>query len=336
LKNRVIIIVFVLLLIGVGSFVYYGQHKVRTATLYYSGTIETTQSELSFQASGRVEKIFIDEGQAVNEGQNLAELDQTSYRARYEEAKAQLTKAEKELKRVETFLEVYEKTLPADVMRAEAGVVSSKALAEEAVRNKERYDVLYQKQVVSRNEWETFRLKYETAAAQLSEAEAILKQARGNLKKIDATRREIEVAKAQYDAARATVDYAAVQLKYTLLTAPFNGIITSRNMEIGEVVTTGREVLSLADLSKVELKIYVGETEIGNIKQGQKADVTIDTFPDKVFQGTVSFVSSEAEFTPKIIQTHKERVKLVYLVKITVPNPELELKPGMPADAWLR
>jgi HlyD family secretion protein len=107
-------------------------------------------------------------------------------------------------------------------------------------------------------------------------------------------------------------------------------------VEPGEVVSPGQEVLSLSDLSVVDLKIFVDETEIGKITPGQKVEVKIDTFPDKVYTGQVAFISPEGEFTPKIIQTRKERVKLVYLVKITLPNPNVELKSGMPADAWFR
>jgi len=92
----------------------------------------------------------------------------------------------------------------------------------------------------------------------------------------------------------------------------------------------------MADLSRVDLKVFVGETEIGKIKPGQPVDVKTDTFPDKTYTGRVAFISPQAEFTPKIIQTHKERVKLVYLVKVSIPNPDLELKSGMPADAWFR
>jgi HlyD family secretion protein len=95
-------------------------------------------------------------------------------------------------------------------------------------------------------------------------------------------------------------------------------------------------VLSIADLSTVDLKVFVAETEIGRIAPGQAALVKIDTFPEKTYAGRVAYISPQAEFTPKIIQTHKERVKLVYLVKISVPNPDLELKSGMPADAWFR
>jgi HlyD family secretion protein len=110
----------------------------------------------------------------------------------------------------------------------------------------------------------------------------------------------------------------------------------SKNVEPGYVVSPTRQVFTLSDLSKVKLKIFVDETEIGNVKPGQSVDVKTDTFPDKVYKGSVSYISPEGEFTPKIIQTHKERVKLVYLVQVTIPNPKHELKTGMPADAWLR
>ncbi len=154
--------------------------------------------------------------------------------------------------------------------------------------------------------------------------------------RIDAARKDIDAARAATAAARAAVDQASIQLQYTRLKAPSAGVITSRNIEPGEVVTPGREVLTLSQLDTVDLKIFVEETEIGRVKPGQKADVRVDTFPGKLFSGTVTFISPEGEFTPKIIQTKKERVKLVYLVKISIPNPAMELKSGMPADAWLR
>jgi HlyD family secretion protein len=127
-----------------------------------------------------------------------------------------------------------------------------------------------------------------------------------------------------------------IQLEYTKLKAPGPGIVTSKNVEPGEVVSPGEEVATVADLAAVTLKIFVDETEIGRVKPGQKADVSIDTFPGKTFSGSVAFISPEGEFTPKIIQTKKERVKLVYLVKVSIANPALEMKSGMPADARLR
>jgi len=388
LKKRIVVIIFFFLLFGAGILVYLGQRNVQQRELYYSGTIEAKHAELGFQVSGRIRDVLADEGQLVEKDQPLAVLDQSEYQARHEQAKAHLESFIKNLQRLEVVLEVYEKSLPDEVARAEAGVkvllsqlqeleagyreqdikrarlvfLTSRDIMEEAGKNKARYDKLFQKGIVSEKEWDAIKLKYETASkefekakealemlregvreetiqtawARLAEGKAIVKQAGSNLKKIDAAEKEVEAARAQVQAARSAVDLAKIHLKYTLLRAPFKGIITSRNIEPGEVVLPGREVMTLSDFSTVELKIFVGETEIGKVKPGQRVEVRVDSFPDKVYRGKVSFISPEGEFTPKIIQTHQERVKLVYLVKVSIPNPDLELKSGMPADAWLR
>jgi HlyD family secretion protein len=387
-RKRLVIIIFFLLLFGVGIFVYLGQQNVQFRELYYSGTIEARNAELAFQVSGRIIETLVNEGQLVERDQTLAVLDKSEYQARYEQAKAHVESSFKNLQKAETVLEVYKETLPDDVARAEAGVkvllsqlqeleagsreqeierarlayLTAKDIMEEAKKNKERFKKLFEKALVSEKQWDTVRLKYETALkeferaketlglltegvrketiqtarARVAEGRAVLKQAQGNLKRIDAAEREVEVALAQVKAARSELKLAETQLAYTHLSAPFKGIITSRNVELGEVVLPGREVFSLSDLSSVDLKIFVDETEIGKVKPGRRVEVRVDTFPGKVYWGKISFISPEGEFTPKIIQTHKERVKLVYLVKVAIPNPNLELKSGMPADAWLR
>ncbi|MBW2483285.1 MAG: efflux RND transporter periplasmic adaptor subunit, partial [Deltaproteobacteria bacterium] len=233
---------------------------------------------------------------------------------------------------------------------------------EEARKDKIRYDRLFERKIIAENDKDATDLKYETALkeyehaqkayellkegyrkesiaiarSKLAEGRAALKQAKDNLIKIEVAEQQVEAAKAQVLSAKAALELAKIQLKHTELSAPFSGILVSRNVEPGEVVSPGQEVISLADLSKVDLKVFVGETEIGKVKPGQAVEVKTDTFPSKTYTGTVTFISPEGEFTPKIIQTHKERVKLVYLVKITIANPDLELKPGMPADAWFK
>ncbi len=336
MKKRIVILVLVLVLLGVSTFVYLGQRKGGKADLYYSGTIEATQSELSFQVGGRVTDVFVDEGYRVENNAILAEIDRSEHQARQEEAQASLERATKSLQQLETRLEIYEKSLPADVVRAQANLRSARDTFEEARKNKERYDALVQDHVVSERDWDTVTLSYDIAGARLKESEASLQQARSNLGLIDATQREIEAAMAQVRAAEASLKLATIYLDYTVLRAPFAGTVTSRNVEPGEVVSPGREVLTLADLSTVDLKIFVDEHELGHVKPGQAVEVRIDTFPDKVYHGTVGYISPEGEFTPKIIQTYKERVKLVYLVKVIIPNPDLELNTGMPADAWLK
>jgi HlyD family secretion protein len=388
LKKRIVIIIFFSLLFVVGILVYIGQRNVQISELYYSGTIEAKHAELAFQVSGRIVDILVDEGQFVKRSQILALLDQSEYKARYEQEQARLENSIKNVQRLELVLALYKKTLPNEVVRARAGVkvlrsqlreleagyreqdierarlvfLTAQDVMEEAKKNKERYDNLFKKQLVPEREWDAVKLKHETAVkdfekakemfdmlregirketiqtarARLTEGEAVLKQAKNNLGKIEAAEKEVEAARAQVKVAQSSLEVAETQLRYTQLRAPFDGIISSRNVELGEVVLPGREILSLSDLSSVDLKIFVGETEIGRVKPGQMVDVKIDTFPDKVYKGTVSFISPEGEFTPKIIQTQKERVKLVYLVRVSVPNPDLELKSGMPADAWLR
>ena len=388
MKKRLILIVFLALLLGVGAMVYWGQRKERLAELYYSGTIEATQSNLAFQVSGRVKTVFFDEGQAVEKNQVLAMLDQEEFKAQRDQARSEWVRSQENLKQLETLLELNRKVLPAEVEKAKAAVQALQSqlaelkagyrvqeveqaryayeqaqfALEEARKDKIRYERLFERKIIAEKDKDAVDLKYETALkeyerakkayellqegyrkesieaarAKLAEGRAALKQATDNLKKIEVTESEVEGARAQVQSAKAAFELAEIRLTYTELRAPFNGILVSRNVEPGEVVTPGQEVISLSDLSQVDLKVFVDETEIGKVRPGQQVDVKIDTFPSKTYTGQVSFISPEGEFTPKIIQTHKERVKLVYLVKITIPNPNLELKTGMPADAWFR
>jgi HlyD family secretion protein len=388
LKKRLILAVFLVLLLGVGGLVYWGQRKERSTELYYSGTIEATEANLAFQVSGRVSEVFFDEGQAIKKNQQIAVLDQEEFKARRDQAGSDLIRSQENLKQLETLLELNRKVLPAEVERVKASVQAlqfqlaeleagyrvqevdqarytyeqAQFALEEARKDKIRYDQLFERKIIAESDKDATDLKYEnalkgyerakkayelrkegyrkesiaTARAKLAEGRAALKQAKDNLKKIEVAEQEVKASKAQVLSAEAALELAKIQLKHTELRAPFNGILVSRNVEPGEVVSPGREVISLADLSKVDLKVFVGETEIGKVKPDQEVEVKIDTFPSKTYAGAVTYISPEGEFTPKIIQTHKERVKLVYLVKITIANPDLELKPGMPADAWFK
>ena len=188
--------------------------------------------------------------------------------------------------------------------QAKANVTSVQDTLKDAAKNYKRFEELFGKGVVTEKERDSVKLTYEVTKSRLTESESVLNQ-------------------------------ASIQLGYTKLRSPMDGIVTSRNIEPGETVNAGREVITVSDLSRVDLKIFVDETQIGKVKPNQKVEVKVDTYPDKSYTGYVSFISSEGEFTPKIIQTKKERVKLVYLVKVSIVNPNFELKAGMPADALL-
>lgn len=335
MKKRIIVIVFIILFVTVGLLVYFGQKNNKQKELSYSGTIETTQAKLSFQVPGRVAQVNIQEGQPAVKNQIIAELDRSEFASRYDQAKANLDRAQKAKHQLETVLDISKKTLPTEVARATANVTSVQDTLKDAEKNYTRFEELFGKGVVTEKERDTMKLTYEIAKSKLTESESVLKLAQGNLTRIDAAKQDIDTSIAQINANKAALDQASIQLGYTQLKSPMDGVVTSRNIEPGETVNVGREVITISDLSRVDLKIFVDETEIGKVKPNQKVEVKVDTFPGKSYTGYVSFISPEGEFTPKIIQTKKERVKLVYLVKVSIVNPNFELKAGMPADAVL-
>ena len=235
-KKKIIIGAFVLLLLGAGLMVWFGQQGMKKDGLYYSGTVEAaTISNLSFQVGGKVVKVLVTEGQRVEKDQPLAELDRVEFEAARDQARATLDRSERSQDQASALLEVYRKTLPDDVARAEAGVASARDVLTEAQSNKERYDQLYSRQVVSKKEWETVKLNYDTARSRLAEAEAVLRQAKGNLGRIGATESEVEASRAQAAASKAALEQSRIQLDRTQLRSPFAGIVTSKNIEPGEV-----------------------------------------------------------------------------------------------------
>lgn len=144
---------------------------------------------------------------------------------------------------------------------------------------------------------------------------------------------QIDAARARFGQARETLELARTRLGYTTLAAPMAGLVLAKHVEPGEQVAAGTPIISVGDMPNTWMRAYIAETDLGRVKVGQKARVKSDTWPDRRYEGTVTFISPEAEFTPKSVQTEKERVKLVYRIKITIPNPAMELKPGMPVDA---
>ncbi len=145
----------------------------------------------------------------------------------------------------------------------------------------------------------------------------------------------IDQARAKVRIAEESVKQAEQQLKYTVLSAPIDSVVLSTSAEAGEYLNPATPVLNLGFVAKPWLRAYINEMDLGRVKLGQKVRVTTDTFPDKSYQGRVSYISSQAEFTPKIVQTFEERVKLMFRIKVLLDNPKNELKPGMPADGFI-
>ena len=174
------------------------------------------------------------------------------------------------------------------------------------------------------------KAQYEVATAAVAVA-----QAQVDGLQIGATPEQIAAVEAQVEIARAALETLKVQAEKLTLDAPISGLVLARPVHIGEVALPGAPLMTLADLGQVTLTIYVPEDQLGKVHLGQPVSVTVDAYPDRAFGGTVTFVASEAEFTPKNVQTREERVNMVFAVKVELPNPDHALKPGMPADAVL-
>jgi HlyD family secretion protein len=241
-----------------------------------------------------------------------------------------------------------------EIAAAQAAVTRTKADAERSKLDYERYARLFEKVNVSAQQYDAARAAYEMAQARQREAEEQLKlvvegprkeaieqarealaqaKERYTLVRKGPRKEEIDQARARLEQAREASTLAETQFSYSTLTAPMPGVVLSKNVEAGEMVAPGTPVITIGNLDQVWLRAFIDETDLGRVKVGQHASVTTDTYPGKQYEGHVSFIASKAEFTPKNVQTEKERVKLVYRIKINIVNPRMELKPGMPADA---
>jgi HlyD family secretion protein len=243
---------------------------------------------------------------------------------------------------------------PQEVAEAEAAVEAANAAARRTASDYARLKALHESGAVTDSQFAAITAADDTARAELrrareklalvregprkeeiQQARAALLQARERYGLVQAGPRAetIEQARASLQQAQAALALAETRLGYGTLRAPLTGLVLTEDVEAGEYVAPGTPVVTVGDLENVWVRAYINETDLGRVKVGQQAEVTTDTYPGKAYRGTVTFISSEAEFTPKNVQTKEQRVKLVYRIKVTIPNPNMELKPGMPADA---
>ncbi len=292
--------------------------------LILSGNIEAHQSLVGFKVEGRIVDLPVEEGQQVQQGALLARLENADYRqrVRIDEAGVRLRESDLAL--------TLAGTREQEIKASHETVLDAQADLEQKKIDNDRAQKLYAKDEVSAQD-------RDLAATALKRTQAVYlaAQQRYNQAVEGSRKEEIAIARASLSEAHASLGLSRVNLGYTVLHAPSAGVITVREAELGEVVAPGSPVVTLADLDHVWLRAYVAETDLGRIHWGQEATITTDTYPGKQYQGRISFISPDAEFTPKSVQTYKERVTLVYRIKIDIDNANHELKPGMPADAHI-
>ena len=287
-----------------------------------TGTIEATQVDVSVKITGRILVRLGKGGDRVARGQVLVRLDDSELAADVRRQDAALRSGEATLR------DLQKGARPQEIEDARAAVSSAEATRTMTEREYQRSDQLYTKNLIAAQDVDRARQAYEVAKAQE-------RSARERLALLLAGSRpdQIDAAGWQVTQAESALAQAQSRLREARVVSPIDGVVLRKNLEAGETANPGVPILTLVNPKDVWLRAYVPETEVGRLKVGDVAALRVDAFPNRVFTGRLIEIASEAEFTPRNVQTKKERVTLVFRIKIQIDNPDGLLKPGLPADA---
>jgi len=325
-KRKIALVVGLVVIAGVAVFV--GWELVRGKgggeVLVANGTIEATEVEVSSKLPGRIAQLLVKEGDTVQAKQIIARLDMAEIEAEVAQHQAAWARTEAQLKELLAGSRVEE------IEEARANLRQAEDNLKLAKDDWDRFDNLFKEGAISAQERDRAKNKVEVAISQVKAA-----RERYQMIRIGPRPEVIEAARHERDRAKAALGAAQVRLRDGTILAPLAGIVLTKRAEQGEIINPGFPIVVLIDPDDLWLRVYIPESEIGLVKIGQKGTITVDSFPNRRFEGKVIEISSKAEFTPRTVQTKKERVNLVFGVKISLDNRERLLKPGMPADAQL-
>jgi len=385
--KRAIPIVLVLAVAALG--VWFWLHRPAKADgIDISGTVEATQVDCSFQIAGTLIKLDLDEGDRVDKGQLIAQLDPAELQDQEKAAAAAVAAVTAQIAQVRAQLSMTGEVSSAQVKQAEAALeesrqrhqalqsgsrtqeiraardVAAQAAAElanlkredqrasnlfdQGVMPAQKRDAAHTSYLVGLNRYrqakEQLSLLEEgarsediaAAAARVSQASAALESAQASTGQTQVLRRQLVTLAVGRDQATSQLAAVRTRLGYCDLRSPIAGTVLVKPREKGEVVAPGTVVVSLADLSNLYLEAFINETDRGRVKLDQEVEVSTDSYPGKIYQGKIYYISSQAEFTPRNLQTKEDRVKLVYRIKVRLPESGGELSPGMIADGRIR
>jgi HlyD family secretion protein len=323
--RRKLIVVALAILVVVGVTVYslvWWETRLPKNLLRLQGHMEATETDLSFKVSGLIDYIFFQEGDWVKSGQKTAGLEAKDLKDELDRARANMLAAKANLAKQEAGYR------PQEIKEAEAQVGKTKADLDNKKIEYERYENLLKRKVVAAQTRDKVQADYLMARENHQSAlqEYSLRQEGYRVEDIDKARED-------YKAALAALELAQTRLGYATISSPVNGVVLVRPMEPGMTAAVGAPVVTLGDLDNIYFEGYIPETELAKVKFGMKAEITTDAHPGKKYPAWVSFINAKAEFTPKTVETFKERVTLVYRTKIRAQNLDYDLKPGMPAEA---
>ncbi len=304
------------------SYFYSSEKPIRQLNLY--GNVEIRQVHLAFQATGRIQELLVREGESVTKGRLLARLDPARYEAAVKQARAQAAAQKDVLQRFKSG------SRPEEIKAARAAVRAAEASFTDARLVYERIRELARTDTVPPQRLDSARAAFLTATAKLDQARQAL-----SLTVQGPRQEDIHAAESQLEAYEAASAFHEQELADTRLYAPHDGVIQNRILEPGDMASPQTPVYTLALTDPVWIRAYVPEPNLGQISPGFRAQVTTDSYPNKVYDGWVGYISPTAEFTPKQIETPELRTRLVYQVRIFVCNPMNQLRLGMPASVTI-
>ncbi len=307
-RRRVILIVLVVLA-AAGAVAWGIASKRREKPLRLSGAIEARDVEVGSLTGGRVARILVEEGSRVAAGQPIVQFETDLIDLQIDQQRARIAQAEASLAKALRGPRVEE-------------IARARALAENAEQERLRQKELLEKGVTSQQQ-------YDAAATQAKTArEALLELERGNRPE------DIAAAKATLEAEKRQLGYLERQRAESVVAAPAAGVIESMDLRPGDLVGANQPVAKMLEPSQIWVRVYVPEPQLGRVHLGQKAALTVDSFPKREFPGRVVEIRTQAEYTPRNVQTLDQRMDLVFGIKVAI-DPTPDLKPGMAATVRL-
>ena len=317
-STRVSMLVLVTLALAIGAYALWRWSPIfrpadTAGLIVVSGNIEAHASVLSVtQVQAPIVFLPFDEGAHVTRGTVLARLDDRLYRRQVDIDRANLDVQAAQVSANRSTLEATSSSVESDRFD----------LAQKQL-DFSRADTLARHDAVSQQARDLALTAKNQSAALLAHDRAL----------VEVARNAVTLATANVEAARAKLALDETTLSYTEVRAPFDGVIAVREAELGQLAGPGVAIFTIDELDHVWLRAYLNEPDVGRVRLGDSVDVKTDAYPSRVYRGRVSFISPQAEFTPKTVETHAQRVTLVYRIRVDIDNPTHELLPGMPADA---
>jgi HlyD family secretion protein len=335
MKKKIILVGLVILVSGLIWLGFRYNIWGTTQNLDYSGTIEATQLPVQAEQSAKITALLVNEGQDISAGQVIAQLDNSQALIALETAKGQVQQAEAKLN------DLLSGTRSQEVRRLQAVVAQTSANAQVIAQNIQYEEknladlnLLYAAGAIGKKEVDAQQNKLDTLKAQYTGTQKQVEAAQASLDLALAgyTQPTIEAQKLAVEIARQAVKSAELALDKLQIKSPVNGRVLYKHVEPGQVVNAGARIVTLVDPNDLTVKVYVPEAKLNSVKIGGSVLVSVDAYPDKTFKGEVQYVSDQAEFTPKNVQTREERTSMVFAVKIRISEGKDLLKAGMPAD----